>query len=145
MTYENYIKAKLADFAVEEGYRYGGTDCALAVAQVIANRVEAGWNGGDWRKVIAEAPYVRGTTYEKPFEYDTREAAFRQIINQIDDIYHGIADGSGIVGMQDNKEVSALYYCVLHNVTSEWFRAHILGDIKHHPRIATVGQLTFFG
>jgi hypothetical protein len=145
VTYENYIKAKLADFAVEEGYRYGGTDCAMAVAQVIANRVDAGWNGGDWRKVIAEASNVRGTVYYKPFEYDTREPSFRQIIAQIDDVYHGIADTSGVEGMLNDETIPALYYCVLHNVTSEWFKAHVLHDLKHHPRIATVGQLTFFG
>jgi hypothetical protein len=144
MTYENYIKAKLADVAVEDGYRYGGTDCAMAVAQVMFHRVEAGWHGGDWRKVIAEAPNVRGTTYTKPYDFDTREPSFRQILASIDDVYHGLADASGVMGIRDGVDVKALYYCVLHNVTSEWFKDHVLADRKSHPNIAVVGQLTFF-
>jgi hypothetical protein len=147
MTYENYIKAKLADYAIVEGYRYGGTDCALAVAQVIANRVNAGWHGGDWRKVLIDAPNKVGTTYEVPFDYDTRELAFRQIVSQIDDIYHGTADDSNVNVETDSGPGTtvSLYYCVLHNVTSEWFKNNIIKDIKNHPRIAVVGQLTFFG
>lgn len=144
MTYENYIKGMLATFAVEEAYRYGGADCPLAVAQVMANRVKAGWFGGDWRKVILDAPKVRGTLYRDRFEYDTRESAFRQIITAIDDVYHGIADNSSVNVESENGTVPALYYCVLHNVTSEWFKTNVLGDLENHPRIAVVGQLTFF-
>ena len=144
MTYENYIKGMLATFAVEEAYRYGGTDCPLAVAQVLANRVTAGWHGGDWRKVILDAPSKRGTCYAQPFEYDTRESAFRQIITLIDDVYYGMADSSNVNVDGEEGVVPALYYCVLHNVTSEWFRQSILGDLTNHPRIAVVGQLTFF-
>jgi hypothetical protein len=144
MTYENYIKGMLATFAVDEGYRYGGTDCSLAIAQVIANRVAAGWHGGDWRKVILDAPNKRGTDYLEPFEFDTRETAFRQIIAQIDEVYYGTADSSNVNIDDEKGTVPALYYCELHNVTSAWFRNNILRDLKNHPRIAVVGQLTFF-
>lgn len=145
MTYENYIKGMLATFSVEEAYRYGGSDCALAVAQVIANRVSAGWHGGDWRRVILDAPNHRGTIYAEPFEYDTREGAFRQIISQIDDVYYGTADTSNVNVESEQGTVPALYYCVLHNVNNEKFKESILNDQKNHPRIAVVGQLTFFG
>lgn len=110
MTYENYIKGMLATFAVEEAYRYGGTDCPLAVAQVLANRVTAGWHGGDWRKVILDAPSKRGTCYAQPFEYDTRESAFRQIITLIDDVYYGMADSSNVNVDGEEGVVPALYY-----------------------------------
>lgn len=144
MTYENYIKGMLATFAVEEAYRYGGSDCPLAVAQVIANRVNAGWNGGDWRRVLLDAPNKRGTIYEEPFEYDTRESAFRQIISIIDDVYYGIADSSNVNVEGESGTVPALYYCVLHNVNNDWFKTSILNDQTNHPRVAVVGQLTFF-
>jgi hypothetical protein len=145
MTYENYIKGMLATFAVEEAYRYGGSDCPLAVAQVIANRVKAGWHGGDWRKVLLDAPKTRGTIYSQPFEYDTRESAFRQILTLIDDVYYGIADSSNVNVEGEEGTIPALYYCVLHNANNVWFKANILNDQKSHPRIAVVGQLTFFG
>jgi hypothetical protein len=145
MTYENYIMALLANFAVEEGYRYGGTDCALAIAQVIANRVTEGWFGGDWRRVIEDAPSKRGTVHEKRFEYDTREPAFRQIISQIDDIYYGTANADGVNIRSIKGVVKSLYYCQLNNVTNLWFQQNILSDMKNHPRLAVVGQLYFFG
>lgn len=145
MTYENYIKGLLATFAVEEAYRYGGSDCPLAVAQVIANRVTAGWYGGDWRKIILDAPNNRGTLYPEPFEYDTRESGFRQILTKIDDVYYGIADSSNVNVEGEEGITPSLYYCVLHKVNNEWFKKSILNDQKSHPRIAVVGQLTFFG
>ena len=61
MTYESYIKARLVDFVVGEAFNSGGVEVMLAVAQVIANRVGAGWQGGDWLKVIHGAPEYRGT------------------------------------------------------------------------------------
>ena len=41
MTYESYIKGKLVDFALGEAYHQGGYESMLAVAQVLANRVNA--------------------------------------------------------------------------------------------------------
>lgn len=145
MTYENFIMAALAKFALDEGYRFGGTDCTLAVAQIIANRVEAGWFGGDWIKVIEDAPNVRGTIHTEPFKYSTRETPFRQAIAQIDDVYHGTADDTNVNHTTSEGITRALYYCQLHNVNSDWFKKNVLGDLEHHPRMATVGQLTFFG
>ena len=53
MTFENYIKARLLDFIVAEAF---DAESMLAVAQVLANRVNAGWQGGDWERVIRTAP-----------------------------------------------------------------------------------------
>src|SRR5437763_4895121 len=94
MTYENYVKGKLVSFAAEEGMRYGGADCTLAVAQVLANRVRAGWQGGEWEKVIRDAPNYRGTEYPEPFEINPRDLTFRSLLQRIDEIYHGTAGDS---------------------------------------------------
>jgi hypothetical protein len=144
MTFENFIKGKLAAFAAEEGMRYGGTDCALAVAQVIANRVEQGWQGGDWIKVIEDAPKYRGTLHSDPYVPDLRSVVFRQILNGVEDIYHRTADDSNVNLHDDRGKIVALYYCELHNVNLPWFREHILEQLESHPRIAKVGELTMF-
>jgi len=141
MTYESYIKGKLVDLIVGEAYHHGGSETMLAVAQVLANRVNAGWNGGDWLKVIMTAPDFRGTIviYQEP--PDPRNGSFRELLRRVDDVYHGIADDSAVNNEQGQK---ALYYAELHNLNREWFRENILSDLESHPKIATVGQMTFF-
>ena len=51
MTYESYVKGKLVDFVSGEAYHHGGSETMLAVAQVLANRVAAGWQG-DRKSVV---------------------------------------------------------------------------------------------
>lgn len=144
MTFENYIKGKLASFVAEEGMRYGGPDCALAIAQIIANRVGEGWQGGDWTKVIDDAPKYRGTIHSETFAVDPRDMTFRQILSGVEDIYHRTADDSNVNVTDDRGRLVALYYCELHNVNAPWFQHNILGDLASHPRLGTVGQLTVF-
>ena len=144
MTYENYIKAQLVQFACETAYHYGDFDSVMAVAQVIANRVKAGWFGGEWILVIADAPNSIGT--EPPHQtINPRDLLFRRILSQIDDIYHGTADDSSVNVETEDGVVPSLYFAELHNLNNEWFRENITRDLANHPRLATVGQLTFFG
>jgi hypothetical protein len=138
MTYENYIKAKLVDVAIEDAYHQGGSDPMLAVAQVMANRVKAGWN--DWQGVIDNAAQTRGTQWADRPKIDPRDGGFRELLRKVDDIYHGIADDTN-VNLEEHK---SLYYAELNNITNPWFQENILNDLDEHPRIATVGQLTFF-
>lgn len=142
MTFESYIKAKLMDLVIEEAYASGGVEPMLAVAQVIANRVKAGWQGGDWIRVIDSAPDYRGT--EQPRNYvtlDPRDGNFRELMRRIDDVYYGTADDASV----NNESGASLYYAELHNINREWFSEHILSDLASHPRLASVGLLTFFG
>jgi hypothetical protein len=140
MTYENYIKAQLVRFAVDEAYHMGGVEPVLAVAQTIKNRVDAGWCGGDWLKVLETAYDYVGTLHNSP-RVDTRDLTFRRILQSIDDLYHGIADDSNVNNDQDQK---ALYYAELHNINRPWFQKNILNDRDNHPMIAKVGQFNFF-
>lgn len=142
MTYEAYIKARLVDFVIEEAYNSGGVEPMLAVAQTLANRVSAGWQGGDWLKVIHTAPEYRGTIQPPTHvSFDPREGNFRELMRRIDDVYYGTADDSAV----NNESGKSLYYAELHNINREWFTEHITDDLESHPRLATVGQLTFFG
>lgn len=140
MTYESYIKARLVDFIVAEAYNNGGVEPMLAVAQVLANRVNAGWQGGDWLRVINSAPEYRGTI-QLDTGFDPKGGNFREIIRRVDEVYHGTADDSNV----NNDSGKSLYYAELHNINREWFVEHITSDQENHPRIASVGQLTFFG
>lgn len=140
MTYESYIKARLVDFIVTEGANSGGVEAMLAVAQVLANRVNAGWQGGDWLRVIHTAPDYRGTI-QIYGSIDPKDGNFRELLRRVDDVYHGTADDENV----NNDSGKSLYYAELHNINREWFTEHITSDLESHPRIASVGQLTFFG
>jgi hypothetical protein len=141
VTYENYVKSKLVDLVIVDAYHQGGVEPMLAVAQVIANRVNAGWQGGDWLKVIQAAPESRGTTWTGDVQPEPRDISFRELLRRIDDVYHGTADDSAVNNEQDQK---SLYYAELHNITRRWFRETILAFPEDHPRIAKVGQMDFF-
>ena len=140
MTYENYVKAKLVDLVIADAFVSGGVESMLAVAQVMKNRVDAGWEGGDWLRVIESAPDKRGT--EQPhIHINAREGNFRELLRRIDDVYYGVAEDDNV----NNDSGKSLYYAELHNINREWFQERILDDLDTHPRLATVGQLTFFG
>jgi hypothetical protein len=130
------------DLAILDGYSSGGVHAMLAIAQVMANRVKAGWQGGDWLKVIDSAGEYRGTEPAKLYvRLDPKDGNFRELIKQIDDVYYGTADDSAV----NSRKGNSLYYAELHNVNRPWFQEHILNDAETHPRLAKVGQLTFFG
>jgi hypothetical protein len=142
MTFESYVKARLMDLVIEDGYSSGGVEAMLAVAQVIKNRVDAGWKGGDWLRVIEDAPEHRGTLQPSvQLHLDPRDGNFRELLRRIDDVYHGTADDTNV----NNDSGKSLYYAELHNVNRDWFTEHITSDLESHPRLASVGQLTFFG
>ena len=141
MTYENYIKGCIVRFVVEEAWSYGGIDCMCAVAQVLANRVKAGW--GDWKDVIANAHGYIGTVVDVP-DVEHRDAMFRQMLAAVDGIYHGTSED--LVSIHDDRGFTpALYYANLNQLDRKWFRESIAGKGEEHPRLAVVGQLTFFG
>jgi hypothetical protein len=140
MTYENYIKAQLVHFAANEAYHDGAASTVLAIAQVLKNRVDAGWHGGDWKKVIETAPDYVGTVQKNSPTIDPRDVLFRKILLGVDDVYYGIADDGDV----NNDDYKSLYYAELHNVNREWFKDNVLSDLESHPRIAKVGQFDFF-
>jgi len=143
MTYENYIKARLVVYAVDEAYHYGGTDCMLAVAQVIANRVSAGW--GDWKKVLDTAHNYIGTYVTEQNDIEPKDFTFRAMLGKIDEIYQGTSDASSAVNIEDDRgTLNALYYADLSNIDRKWFIDNITQHIDRHPRVATVGPLSFF-
>lgn len=145
MTFENFIKGKLVSFVIEEGYRYGGIDTMLAIAQVIRNRVEAGWSGGDWLRVIQTAPEYAGTVHPPQPFIEPRDLMFRRLLAEIDNVYYGTGDDSAVNVEAENGMAVSLYYCELHNLNRDWFRQNVTANLEEHPRIAQVSQLTFFG
>ena len=142
MTYENYIKARLVDYAVNEAYHHGGIEGMCAVAQIIANRVKAGW--GEWKQVIDNAPNYIGTIVPAP-KFEPRDIAFRRMLSMVDEIYQGTSDDTNVSIEDDRGKIVGLYYAELNNINRDWFIKNVVTHIDRHPRIATVGPMTIFG
>jgi hypothetical protein len=139
MTYENYIKAQLVRFCVEEGWD-GSVETPLAIAQTLKNRVDNGWGGGDWIKVIASAPDYVGSIPAERVTPESKDYVFRRILLGIDEVYHGTAEAL----VNDDQGQESLYYAQLHNINREWFKDNILSDPESHPMVVKVGQFNFF-
>jgi hypothetical protein len=132
LTPEVFIKAQLAARAHRDGSQHGGTDNMLAVAFVMRTRFRDGW--GDWMKILGDADRVAGTLYP-PTIPNVRDIAFRVILNGIDDVFTGLAI--------DKMTEGALFYCELNNC-QPWFVEKIVRDPETHPRVATIGPVSFF-
>lgn len=137
MTPENFIRAQLAAFAHREANHCGGVNNLLAVAHVIRNRQKQAWFGGDWMEIMQRAPAVASAPPAAPDVFpNLRDVSFRIFIGQIDDVVSG--------AKPDEFTEGALYYAELNRIESEWFKKNILGQPDEHPRVAAVGNVSFF-
>lgn len=135
MNADSYIKGRLAAFCIEEAQQ--SEDNMVAVAHVLRNRVDGGWEGGDWMRMLDGAEKLRGSSRYRATGVDIQAVMIQRFLRQVDDIY----DGSST----DELTNGALYYCELHNITNAWFLDSIVRDPESHPRLAQVGLTTFFG
>lgn len=151
MTPEYFIKGQVAEFAWREGSHLGGVDNMLALAFVIRNRVQAGWHGGSWLRVIehahesgayemcfCEAGCARCVSTKQP---DITDTNFRVLLSHIDDIYSGLMPDRFA---HSAKGEPALFYAELNHISREWFRENICRRPEEHERIAQVGLVSFF-
>lgn len=108
-----------------------GLQGMVAIGLVLANRVRAGWSGGDWCAVL------EGQTDNCTMPWpDTRDPKFQAVLAKADKIYDGTEPD--ITG-------GALYYKNLSGEVGPWFTVNIMQRPGDHPRLGTVGQRTFFG
>jgi hypothetical protein len=144
MTFENFIKARLVSFVLDETVSDPSIISQLAVAQCLANRVNAGWCGSDWLSVIDSAHEVSGTVYENRATINMRDIQFRDLLRRIDDVYYGSAESMIGVDNGEGETVEPLYYCVGNNINRQWFTDNILSFPDAHRMVAKVGALMFF-
>ena len=140
MTADSFIQGQLAAYAIQQGARHGGLQSMLLAAFVIRNRVDAGWHGGDWMKVLATAPEVAGNDYSAdPWPIDLQTFTNKKLLEKMHGVYWG-----------EEPEVfsggKVLYFADLGDSRSlrPWFVENICRDLLQHPRIGNVAQVTLF-
>lgn len=158
------VISELALFAWREGERLapGSTEAKDAIAFIISNRVKAGWQGGDWLKVIENTP-VHSCSEEKDMLTmkmpDPWAQDWRTLLRNCQDIYEGIkiddltwtpsmaAIAENCPGGDNKLNASrpSFFYANLQMPIREWFMNKIIRQPADHPRTVTVTPLQLFG
>lgn len=134
MTLESFLKGQIAAHAIHEGFRHGGVENMIAVAQVLRNRYTSGWQGGDWMRILEAAEGHAGTLYPREAAR-IRDTQIRLFLQRLDDVF---------TGNEEDHTNGALFYCELHNLNGTWFKANVLAHKEDHRQVAKIGPVTFF-
>ena len=156
MTGADFLAAELARIAYIDGHEEG-LKGMLGVAFTIRNRVNAGWDGGDWQKVISSSV----TSYRaslKPFTFDVpdpRNFTFQSLLQEITGIFHGFRDddvtvlkepfgAAPTIGVGIQRQQVALFYGRFEDLSNPWFVETISRNVEQHRLIAQVGLMGFW-
>jgi hypothetical protein len=146
MTRQTLEKAELFLQAWKEAGQYG-EQAMLAVAFALRNRQRAGWEGGDWLRVIQNCGrlrYNKGPANDVGFP-DLRNPVVYRFLTRVDAIYGGSAPDTytscthPIEGVRTGK-----YWAELDKITDEKFLLSVVRCPGAHPKTSQVGGLTFF-
>ena len=139
MNADVYIAGRLAEYAMQQGARHGGLANMLLAAHVIRNRVEAGWHGGDWLRVLDAAPEAAGNDYAAdPWPVDVQSFVTKKLLEKIDGVYGGEEPDVYSGG-------EALYFADLASPSLRpWFVERIARQPELHERIGSVGPVSLF-
>jgi len=150
------VVGQVAFFAYREGERLspGCRDAKLGIAHVVRNRIEAGWDSGDWLKILAGMPiHAANNVEEMDFKsyVDAWSQDFRWLHEKCEQLYEGrltdeitaSADPKKAFGAGQSQR--ALFYGSLQSLTRQWFIDKIVHCPAEHPRLADAGTITFFG
>jgi len=138
MTGSDFEKAIVALAAWRE-MRGEGVNAMLSVVFVMRTRAKQGWHHGSiYNNVVARNQISSMTVVgdQNTDEYpDIRDPNFQTLLFKIEDIYNDCPD---------QLTNGASYYANLTIATSPWFQKNIVEDQVNHPRVAQLGQTTFF-
>jgi hypothetical protein len=160
MNLQDIAVVHLTFFAWREGERLapGSLDAKKAIAHVVRNRVDAGWENGDWLKIIMNTDVsssslvedVDWKSYIDLWSYD-----FKALYGHCEAVYSGLINDALTTGA-DLRQVQimtrsyqaqkAFFYAALGDAKLRpWFLENIVRKPEEHPRTVTVGTITFFG
>lgn len=150
------VTGQLAMFAFREGERLspGCREAKLGIAHVVRNRLDAGWDSGDWLKIIAGIPiHAANNVEEMDFKsyVDVWSQDFRWLYGKCEQLYEGRLEDDVTASADPKKAFGAghsqraLFFGSLQSLTRQWFVDKIVKCPNEHPRLADAGTITFFG
>lgn len=140
MTLQQFERARLVHFAIEQASHTGSLDAMKAVCYIMRNRAKAGWHDGTILSVI-EAAHESAGNEPLPGRcvLEAADRNFQLLLHCVEDIYHGTEHDSvrETVG-------ECLYYQFANIKPRNWFVNHIIRDSENHPRRASFGLMFLF-
>ena len=119
---DNFVMSQVALLAWQDGHKEGH-NAMVAIMFVIANRVRAKWEDGNWLAVVQSLRRTGRGSNEYP---DARDPGFQQLLTDVDAVYDGA---------EDILTDGALYYFAPQNM---------LDPGPTTPPVAKIGNLSFF-
>lgn len=128
--------------------RSNGLNGMIAVLFVIQRRAVAGWEGGDWSKIVlAKNQFDSMTSVGDPNTVqfpDAHDPVYQKLLQWVDAIYGQMGtDGTA----EDKLTNGALYYADMSSKAYQvggWFDREIVQKPDAHPRVAQIGTTTYF-
>lgn len=164
MDTRSFVVAELSLFAWREGNRLapGSRDAQLAIAFVISNRQKAGWDDGDWLKILSRVAVHSASEAADMVRLDypdVWEPNWRWLSSQVDGIYDGTLhdDLTSTPGTQFqavnaathsrqpvNQSKPSFFYANLNFPIRPWFLEKIIRNSAEHPRTVEIPPIVFF-
>lgn len=154
MNVADMVVGQLALFCFREGERLapGSRPAKLGIAHVFRNRVESGWQNGEWMRLLADAP-IHSASEIKDMDWrsyvDIWDSGFRWLHGQCSAVYDGSLKDEITISADPKKAGGtgmpkrALFYGNIQIPMRPWFVENILKS-EQHPRTADAGTVTFF-
>lgn len=123
-----------------------GEQAMLAVAFALRNRHRAGWEGGDWLRIIQNCNRIRYNELPPNTGMpDLRDPTIYRVLTKIDTTYDGSAADTFTSSIHPtNGPRTGKYWAELDKITDKAFLEKIVRNPTAHPKTSTVGSLTFF-
>lgn len=143
MTLEQFLRAQLAAFALQEAGSTGSINCMKAVCYVMANRVRAGW--GDWIDVLEQARASGAHHFEMDDAISIRNPALNGLLISIDDMFYGQGeDETRNIVSPAGARPCLFWQNVLNRNVQPWFIENVIRRPDDHPRRAQVGTIILY-
>jgi len=148
MTPSDYVVCALANVMWNQNPEDGVLGMTLA-GLIIRNRVLAGWEDGQWIRLIEkhesynmpdEGTPVRPMRLGDPHH----DILFRRVLAIAENIYNGRERDITDAGSKINPGGGALWYCRLNECSERFKEAIVRHMMDEHPMIATVGRISCF-
>lgn len=156
MTGYTFLAAELARLAYLDGKDEGLNAC-LGIAFSIKNRIRAGWHNGDWAAVLSNH-HQWSATLETPSLVvpDPRVFSFSVLLQEVEGIFNGSRRDDITIAKESifntplldlklgGGPAPALYWGRLDKANNPWWIENIARRTDIHPRVASVGLISFF-
>lgn len=138
MTLEQFQRAMVVRFAVDEATHTGSLACMKGICYVLRNRIKSGWYDGSWIMAVERSFEVAGHELQERPKLDINNRLFQLLVRDIDDVFYssGEDETAAVVG-------DCLYYHFIDRPVRQWFVENIIRDPQNHPRRAHIGSIAF--